>query len=37
VEAKPEDVGDKALIRVLDAQFEVRPGLSFVYARASIA
>jgi hypothetical protein len=36
VEAKPEDVGDQALIRVFNRSSEFRPGLSAVYARASI-
>jgi hypothetical protein len=36
VEAEPEDVGDQALIRVFNRSSEFRPGLSAVYARASI-
>jgi hypothetical protein len=36
VEAKPEDVGDQTLIRGFFAVPRFRPGLSLVYARASI-
>jgi hypothetical protein len=36
VGAKPEDVGDQTLIRGFFAVPRFRPGLSLVYARASI-